>query len=243
MWKLRNWEKGRERTWERCLVHRPVDITALAGTRIISSGCNWAGTQHSRIRWTLGDVELFTWGPRRWGAGLFHWMPVWSHYEGTTEPGTAIQRTQIRSPWIVMQMYDSETLENISEKMSAWQVLMLRIYDNCVTYTSEILPSTKKSFCLKTREITIYNCVIVFKLTIQIWTQDTLLSLFQENVNVLPGRSHPCETRRNAASVSSFSSPKEPQSVSRREIIHTLDIDFLHLCNNIIISIHLVKEV
>lgn len=38
--------------------------------------------------------------------------------------------------------------------------------------------------------------------------------------NILPGRSHPCVTQRNAASVSSFSSPKEQQSVSRRQILH-----------------------
>lgn len=40
--------------------------------------------------------------------------------------------------------------------------------------------------------------------------------------HILPGRFHPCATQRNAASASSFSGPKEQQSVSRRHITHCI---------------------
>ena len=46
---------------------------------------------HDRcIYWILRiDFKFFTWDPRHWGDGPSHWKPKWSHYEGTTEPGTA----------------------------------------------------------------------------------------------------------------------------------------------------------
>lgn len=43
----------------------------------------------------------------------------------------------------------------------AWQVLMLWIYDNCETLHHKFFRAPGNCFCLKTREISIYNCVIV----------------------------------------------------------------------------------
>lgn len=130
----------------------------------------------------------FTWGPRRWGDGLFHWMPVWSHYEETTEPGTANQKTQIRS---LGQTQTDNTKTDLS--IFAWQVLVLLTL--CVRKLHQHDPLSK-----------MYCCAYFKKMS--------------SEINNLPGRSHPCVTQRNAASVSNFSSPKEPQSVRRTEILN-----------------------
>lgn len=119
-------------------------------------------TRHSNscTQWTLGTKwTLVTWGPRRWGVGLFHWTPVWSHYEGTTEPGISSHNNADKQYW--------NYRHNMFLRKLSYSIL-------------EITRATA----------------------------------------ILPGRSHPCVTRRNAASVSGFSSPKERQSV-RRHMLQT----------------------
>lgn len=172
---------------------------------------------------------LFTWGPRHWGDGLFHWKPVWSHYEVTTEPRVASQRTQVRSPWTASQMCITDAPITLFVRNSYFRVCISAKYWSfklfkCVWELKKCQPVTASTwynfFCL-------FNQLYRFKYMIS--------SLIQENVikviNVLPGRFHPCVTRRNAASVSSSSSPKEPQSVSRRKVINTCLIFIISTIN------------